>query len=270
VRVTGGRATAPEPAPKPTATTTPPPSRMSNELVQALLALAKQRYSNTLLGMWKSVDDSMALSVRSNRNLIAWRNASVVEDGGRFNPPAEMRLDLVIVSCGDSDLGDIFECARVTVNGPKGQRIAPVSYNAGPRNYQNALGARWTVREVLATYNVRDLRDGFTVTFVGKDGAEWDFAVSAEDAENELLLKLDPASASTLSPSASQLPPPQLDLPNSRETRPGRFPPLAAVLQRSEVGGRVRVNGWRRSSFAIPFAATLMFCPVCVRKPLSY
>jgi len=36
--------------------------------------------------------------------------------------------------------------------------------------------------------------------------------ISVEDAENELLLKLDPASASTLSPSASQLPPPQLEL----------------------------------------------------------
>jgi hypothetical protein len=70
------------------------------------------------------------------------------------------------------------------------------------------LGARWTVREVTATYHARDLRDGFTVTFADVGGTEWPFEVSADDVENELLLKVDPTAPTSLSlngPAPSQL-----------------------------------------------------------------
>jgi hypothetical protein len=63
------------------------------------------------------------------------------------------------------------------------QPCRSVFYSAGPRIYGNGL------REVTAIYHTHDLADGFTVTFAEVNGSEWSFEVSADDAENELLLK---------------------------------------------------------------------------------
>ena len=88
-------------------------TRMSNALVNALLGVAKERSSSSLVGLSKSVNGGLALRVLSYRTLIAWRYASAAEQGGRFTPPNDMRLDVVKVSCGDSDLRHIFECSLV-------------------------------------------------------------------------------------------------------------------------------------------------------------
>ena len=164
-------------------------ARMSNALVNALLGVAKERSSSSLVGLSKSVNGGPALHVLSYRTWIAWRYASAAEQGGRFTPPPDMRLDVVKVSCGDSDLRHIFECSLVSVINAEGNRVAPVFYSAGPRIYRNGL------REVTAIYHTHDLADGFTVTFADVEGSEWSFEVSADDAENELLLKVDPMAA---------------------------------------------------------------------------
>lgn len=157
---------------------------MSDALVDALLGVAKERSSSSLVGLSKSVNGGPALHVLSYRTLIAWRYASAAEQGGRFTPPNDMRLDVVKVSCGDSDLRHMFECSLVSVINAEGHGVAPVFYRVGPRIYDG-------LREVTAIYHTHDLTDGFTVTFADVNGSEWSFEVSAGDAENELLLKLD-------------------------------------------------------------------------------
>ena len=163
-------------------------TRMSNDLVNALHGIAKERSSSSLVGLSKSVNGSLALRVLSYRTLIAWRYASAAEQGARFTPPNDMRLDVVKVSCGDSDPQHLFECSLVSVMNAEGKRVPPVFYSAGPRIYRNGL------REVSSIYHIHDLTDGFTVTFADVNGSEWSFEVSADDAENELLLKVDPGS----------------------------------------------------------------------------
>ena len=67
--------------------------------------------------------------------------------------------------------------------------VKPLSYSAGPNVYTNALRARWTVRDVTATYPATQLARGFLVHYASFDGSEWSFEVSREDAEEKLLLK---------------------------------------------------------------------------------
>ena len=166
------------------------PAPVTAPIVEQLKALAKTRHSQTLLGVSESQGDSQALYIASNRVLIAWRNATAVESGGRYTPPRDLLVDLVNIDCGDSDLGELFECVRIAVTTPNGQRVKAVTYKAGPRSYRNALGARWVVREVQASYRAADLEKGFSVTYASDDGSEWTFTVSAQQAANDLLLVL--------------------------------------------------------------------------------
>jgi hypothetical protein len=46
-----------------------------------------------------------------------------------------------------------------------GQPVKLLLYDAGTKSYQNAFGAKWQVREVLAIYPAWDLRAGFQVDY---------------------------------------------------------------------------------------------------------
>ena len=178
-----------KPAPKKSAA--PAAARMSDALVAAIQDLAKDKSSYEFLALADYAEGSMKLSVNSNRTMIAWQTAKALESGGRYRVQTALeRLDLVTVDCGDSDLGDIFECSRVRVLGPEKQVIKPISYTAGANSYRNALGARWRVREVLAMYDARLLRDGFSVEYADFGGTEWTFPVLPDDARGKLLLQL--------------------------------------------------------------------------------
>jgi hypothetical protein len=172
--------------------TAPRVARISDALLADLLALAKRRFAQTLAGLWQSKGESQTLSLSSNRQLIAFMNAKAAEGGGRYTPPASMRSDTVEINCGDEDLGETFDCNRFVVK-VGGRTIRTISYAAGPKSFTNALGARWTVNKVTATYSAADLANGFTVTYGAANGTEFDFEVSARNAALELLLSNDPA-----------------------------------------------------------------------------
>lgn len=182
----------PKPAVKGTTGAAVPASvvRMSDALVSAIQALTKDRTESEFLGISEMRDDSHALHVNSFRALIAWQTAKANDGGGRFRPPANDRMDVVTVDCGDADIGDVFECSRVRVISPGKRVVKPFSYTAGPKTYRNAMGAKWTVREVFATYHALDLKEGFSVDYADFGGTEWTLVVSAEDAAEKLLLKV--------------------------------------------------------------------------------
>jgi hypothetical protein len=133
---------------------------------------------------------STYLWVNSHRSLIALKLEEAKAGGGRYTPPPGLRTDVVTVACGDEELASRANCLRVTVIGPDGRRVPARTYSAGPRVYTNALGARWTVRKVHATYDVGLLRQGFRVLYGDDSGTEWTFEVSAEDAREKLLLQM--------------------------------------------------------------------------------
>ena len=147
------------------------------------------RLENDFWPLVDYADGSSKVVVSSTRGTIALLTWKASTTNGRYTPPPN-QPDTVQVQCGDSDLGDIFECARVRLLTPEKRVVKPVSYAAGPRAYRNALGARWSVREVLAVYAIRELREGFSVDYASFNGTEWTFEVSAEDARNRLFLKI--------------------------------------------------------------------------------
>jgi hypothetical protein len=155
-----------------------------------LSKVAALRYASTLLGIYSNDGDTTKVTVSSNRQLIAFRHAQAAEKGGKFTPPAEMLRDLVIIQCGDPDIGERFDCGRVTVAADS-KAIRPVNYSAGPKQFHNALGATWNVSMVTASYPAADLRSGFTITYGDGSGTEWDLRVSGQEAERELLLARD-------------------------------------------------------------------------------
>jgi hypothetical protein len=182
-------------------------------VITDLTALAKKNHSSTFLGLSKRVGDSLAFTVVSNRSLIAFMSASTAEEGGRYTPPAAVRSDIVVVTCGDADLGEIFECSRVTVTAANGRRVNPIATDSGVRSYRNALGAGWKAHRTVAHFRIEPLRGGFTVTAHSPDGTEWPLEVSAEEASMALLIGTALPSVQRESPSGpspSGPPPSQL------------------------------------------------------------
>lgn len=150
----------------------------------------RNEISTDFLGISEYGDDRQRLYVASGRSLIAYNTAKATETGGSYRPPADLRRDIVSIDCGDSDLGELFECARVRVTPLDKRPVKPISYKAGPAAYKNALGARWTVREVMAVFSAKDLADGFVVEYSDFNGTDWTLNVSPEDAAEKLLLKV--------------------------------------------------------------------------------
>jgi hypothetical protein len=186
----GKSQTAPRAATRPMVAT-PAPARLSDALVAAIVEYSKKHTARHFPGISVYVDDiggSQKLYIYSSRSRIARKTGGAAKSGGRYTPSAVERLDTVSISCGDEDLGDIFECALVRVTTPEGKAVKPLSYSAGPRVYQNAFGATWTVQQVLATYAARDLIRGFAADYASPDGTEWTYKVSEEDAQYDLLL----------------------------------------------------------------------------------
>ena len=167
---------------------TPSPGVMTAEVVSDLLALSKQYPSSMFAPLTKTMGRSTALTVVSNRLMIAYTAASTQEKGGRYTPPETARFDLVLVSCGDADIGEVFECEKVSVVDPFGQTVQPVTTQSGPKEYKNAAGGAWTVREASAFYDRRTLMRGFTAVAYGFDGTEWPLEVSPEEASSHLMI----------------------------------------------------------------------------------
>ena len=173
------------------APTTPaaPTLRLTDRHVAAIQSLTKGKPAYDFLGLSHSSGGTQRLHVISNRAEIAWKTAKAADSNGRYTPPLNERVDVVVISCGDSDLADIFECSRVRVTRPDKVEVKPLSYSAGPNVYKNGLGGTWTVREVFATYPVLPLAGGFIVDYASFDGTQWTFEISRGDAEQKLLLK---------------------------------------------------------------------------------
>jgi hypothetical protein len=51
------------------------------------------------------------------------------------------------------------------------------------------MGVTWRVREVRAVYAAQKLRDGFSIEYADFSGTDWTAIVSAEDANEKLLLR---------------------------------------------------------------------------------
>lgn len=183
--------------------------RISDVLLERIQEAARAGSTYAFLGLSEFEDGSLRLSVRSNRSLIAFNTAKATESGGRYRPSADLRQDLVLVHCGDSDLGDKFDCTSVTVKRLDGRRVPPLSYTAGRNAYRNAMGATWTVREVGATYLPRDLVNGFTVDYADDGGNEWTMTVTAADFAEKLMM-FDDASPAPSAPATGPIPSPSM------------------------------------------------------------
>jgi hypothetical protein len=180
---------------------------LTDDVVAAVQKIALNTpYGSLPRGLDDSFGGTTRLFVVSSRNMIAARTADAAGSRGRFVPPPDMRQDFVHISCGDHDLGEIFECSRLRVL-VDGKQIAPVTYNAGPKAYRNALGATWSVREVAAVYDARRLTKGFTVEYASPNGGQWTFTVAPDQAAVDLLLDVTLASTATASagPTPNQL-----------------------------------------------------------------
>lgn len=185
-----------KPAPRPAAPVMP---RALLDTIQQYATDAKDcRYQGTgpicrvesdFFGLTDFADGSAKLSVHSQRQVVAYSTWKASSTGGRFRVPPGA-TDVVMVNCGDSDLGDIFECSKVTVVDAKGNTVRPSSYKAARNPYRNALGSKWTVREVDAEYPIGALKDGFEVIYADFGSTEWTFKVTAEEAEKKLLLRI--------------------------------------------------------------------------------
>src|SRR6266850_1916225 len=77
------------------------------------------------IGLSDYGNNSSRLYVTSARALIAFKTAKASESNARYTPPANERLDTVSISCGDSDIGEIFECSRVRVMNREKRVIKP-------------------------------------------------------------------------------------------------------------------------------------------------
>jgi hypothetical protein len=166
----------------------PAATRISDALVAGLLELAKTNTAFAFVGIPKFDGDRSMLSINSSRALIVLAHARALEKGGRYTPPSAMRADVVFIECGNEDLGERRDCARLSISAPNGKRVSPIRYTAGPSSYRNALGAVWIARKVEATYRAQDLSHGFLVTYDDGNGTEYTYDVSREAATEELLL----------------------------------------------------------------------------------
>jgi hypothetical protein len=183
-----------QPAAKaPSQASQPSQPRISDSLLTLIQQTAVKDIIPSFSGLMDYANGSGKLHVISARALIALKTKEAAESGGKYTPSAPDRADILMIDCGDSDLGDIFECSRVRVLTPSKRIVQPLAYAAQRNTYHNAMGARWAVREVTARYPIRDLRDGFSVEYADFSGTGWTFVVSADDARDELLLKLDAA-----------------------------------------------------------------------------
>jgi hypothetical protein len=185
-----GAPVKPQPA-RAAATATAPD--ITEAVLGELRAQAKVRFARTLLGVSKNYGTLEVLSVGSNRAVIAAEYALAAERGGRYTPPKASLDDVVVVTCGAADLRETFDCARVGVTDPANMRIAPIYYRAAPQTFRNALGNNRVVRRVSATFPIRNLKNGFTVTAASDQGVEVDLTISARQAAFELLLTDDPS-----------------------------------------------------------------------------
>jgi hypothetical protein len=200
---------------------------LSDATVKQLIAIGEERgVPHPFVGIYKIEDGSSMLQILSARQSIANNAASAASKGGHYLPSAAMREDVVFMSCGDEDLGDRWDCARLSVSTNTGRRVTPITYASEPRAYHNAFGATWTARKTIATFRVSDLRDGFTVTFAGTDGAEYREQVTKDQAADELLFTVPPLSAaSNPSPAA---PPPRAPKPSMDQIAEGKAAAKAA------------------------------------------
>jgi hypothetical protein len=162
--------------------------RMSEDVVQDALK-AWDGASTRFGGLLKEEGDSTHLFVTSARQRIAKKGYDLSGTTGKYTPPADARRDVVDVVCGDNDRSEIFNCVKVTVV-VGGKTIKPIAYGASNDWYENGFGAKWRAKDVLATYLVAGLENGFTVTYADDSGVEWEFEVTADDAAKELLLTL--------------------------------------------------------------------------------
>lgn len=170
---------------------------LSDDTVRAVQTLTMNTpYGSLPRGFAESSGSSTKLFIVSARNMIASRTAEAAGSGGRFNPPPDMRRDIVFLSCGDHDFREVFECARVRLSSD-GKAIEPLSYEAKQNSYRNALGASWDVREVFATFDARDLLKGFAVDYADPTGGEWTYTVTPEQAGVDLMLDIASAAAAT-------------------------------------------------------------------------
>ena len=166
------------------------PVRVAPRLSAATVKEIASLPSNTRLGLIKLVQDSVAIYVSSNRLLIANASARARNNDGVYTPPADMRTDMVIASCGDEEFGEQLDCSSLSVSTLDGKRVTPFGYSSAPQVYRNRLGATWTVRKVLATFTASQLKNGFVVTAKEPDGTEWALSVSPDEAESTLLLRI--------------------------------------------------------------------------------
>jgi hypothetical protein len=169
------------------ATTAPAAPRLSNTTIAALQELADKGPSSSYVGLSDGTGKAVRITVRSSRALIAFNTAKAKEGNGRYAPPEDVRADVVLVKCGNTDLANIFECAQVVVKDAAGRVVKPVSYSSGPETIRNAAGTTWSVRLVQASYLVRDVVDGFSVTYDGFTGRGWTLKATGPDVDTHLL-----------------------------------------------------------------------------------
>jgi hypothetical protein len=166
-----------------------PAERISQGLIQ-FLASVPSAYSPSLVGIPHYAGDSVAIFVMSARTSIASRFRTARAQRAKFVPSESDLQDVVTVRCGDEDLADRLNCAGLTVT-VAGKPVAPLQSRSGPRAFQNAFGVTWTVRLVSASFRAGDVREGFAVTALGENGFSWTLEVSREDAQRELLLRVE-------------------------------------------------------------------------------
>ena len=146
-------------------------------------------------GIIKIANGSSVIGIMSARTMIVNSAAKAALSGGRYVPPPDMKTDIVAVSCGDSDLGDRWDCVRMQVSDSNGRRVTPISIKSGPNVYRNGFGATWTVREIQAVFLTSQLRDGFSVVVADAGGTEYQQDVSKVRAETDLLFTIPQTSA---------------------------------------------------------------------------
>jgi hypothetical protein len=164
--------------------------RLTDSAVAAIQNVAKTRSRFDFGGLSEYDHGTQKILVTSNRATIAFRSAQAALGQRRYSPTPQERIDTVLVQCGDPDPHEFFECARVRVMRSDKTQIQPLSYSAGPMEYQSPGGETWAAYEVFALYAASDLSDGFLVNYLARDGSEFNFEVSAKDAEEKLLLKI--------------------------------------------------------------------------------
>lgn len=165
---------------------------MSAALLMALQAEAAKAYPVKFVGVYDARDKQRRLQIMTGRTALAFRLSQAAVEGGRYTPKPDDQHDVLIVNCGAPDFGATFDCVAVTLKSAAGATIEPLSLVSGVNSYTNRLGATWTVREVRATYPISGLRQGFSVDYSSAGGVDFTKTVSATEADEDLLLRLEP------------------------------------------------------------------------------